>query len=126
MSPKAGVGNSREDTRRSAAPREEVAAALVQLVAWGNLESQPDMTWVSTLNDDYRACLLYRLSRDGEAVEAGLRVFAQSLIDKAEEADDGVDAAKAHRIVSQANAGPTPPWPASGYPTPPRETSNRP
>lgn len=103
--------------------QEEVAAALVQLAAWGNLESQPDMTRVSTLNDYYRARFLYRLSRGGEAVEAGLTVFAQSLrhraelqtvaledidsrlqalrrlIDEAEETDSGVDAAKAHEIL---------------------------
>lgn len=64
--------------------QEEVAAALAQLAAWGNLESQPDMTRVSTLNDYYRARFLYRLSRGGEAVEAGLTAFAQSLHHKAE------------------------------------------
>ncbi len=103
--------------------QEEITAALAQLAAWGNLESQPDMTRVSTLNDYYRARFLYRLSRGGEAVEAGLMVFAQSLrhraelqtvaledidsrlqalrrlIDEAEEADAGVDAAKAHEIL---------------------------
>jgi uncharacterized protein (TIGR02677 family) len=59
--------------------QEEVAAALAQLAAWGNLESQPDMTRVSTLNDYYRARFIYRLSRGGEAVEAGLTAFAQNL-----------------------------------------------
>jgi hypothetical protein len=52
--------------------REEVAAALTQLTDWGNLESQPDMARKQTLADFYRAHNIYRLSRGGEAVEAGL------------------------------------------------------
>ena len=69
---------------RTPPAHEEIAAALAQLAAWGNLESQPDMTRVSTLNDYYRARFLYRLSRGGEAVEAGLIAFAQSLRHRAE------------------------------------------
>src|ERR1700720_618475 len=42
---------------------EEVNAALGQLSTWGNLESQPDTTRVSTLSDFYRARFLYRLSQ---------------------------------------------------------------
>lgn len=64
--------------------QEEVAAALAQLAAWGNLESQPDMARVSTLSDYYRARFLYRLSRGGEAVEVGLDAFEQSLRHRAE------------------------------------------
>lgn len=102
--------------------QEEVAAALAQLAAWGNLESQPDMTRVSTLNDYYRARFLYRLSRGGEAVEAGLTAFTQSLHHRAElqtvaledidsrlqallrlmsevQSRDDVDTAKAHEIL---------------------------
>lgn len=102
--------------------QEEVAAALAQLAAWGNLESQPDMTRVSTLNDYYRARFLYRLSRGGEAVEAGLEAFVQSLRHRAElqtvaledidsrlqalqrllddaESNGGLDTAKAHEIL---------------------------
>lgn len=67
------------------APRiEEVNALLVQLAAWGNLESQPDTARVSSLSDFYRARFLYRLSHDGEAVEAGLAVFFQTLQRRAE------------------------------------------
>lgn len=69
---------------RTPPSHEEVAAALSQLATWGNLESQPDMTRVSTLNDYYRARFLYRLSRGGEAVETGLLAFAQSLRHRAE------------------------------------------
>lgn len=64
--------------------QEEVTSGLAQLAVWGNLESQPDMARVSTLTDYYRARFLYRLSRGGEAVEAGLEVFEQSLHHRAE------------------------------------------
>jgi uncharacterized protein (TIGR02677 family) len=63
---------------------EEVSSALVQLAEWGNLESQPDTARVSSLNDFYRARFLYRLSHAGEAVEAGLTVFFQTLYRRAE------------------------------------------
>ncbi|ROU08019.1 TIGR02677 family protein [Lysobacter enzymogenes] len=64
--------------------REEVAAALVRLSEWGNLESQPDMARKQTLADFYRAHSIYRLSRGGEAAEAGLETFASSLRHRAE------------------------------------------
>lgn len=68
-----------------AAPRiEEVNVALAQLAEWGNLESQHDTTRVSSLADFYRARFLYRLSHGGEAAEAALVVFAQTLQRRAE------------------------------------------
>jgi uncharacterized protein (TIGR02677 family) len=63
---------------------EEVNAALAQLSTWGNLESQPDSSRVSTLSDFYRARFLYRLSQGGEAVESALEVFARTLQRRAE------------------------------------------
>src|SRR5215813_4228743 len=63
---------------------EEVNAALTQLATWGNLESHPDTARVSTLSDFYRARFLYRLSQGGEAVEAALAVFVQTLQCQAE------------------------------------------
>lgn len=67
------------------APRiEEVNTALSQLAEWGNLESQPDTARVSSLSDFYRARFLYRLSHNGEAVEAALTVFFQTLQRRAE------------------------------------------
>jgi uncharacterized protein (TIGR02677 family) len=98
---------------------EDIAAALAQLSAWGNLQSQPDMARVSTLNDYYRARYLYRLSHGGEAVETGLDAFAQSLRHRAElqtvaledidsrlqslrhllRDGDDLDVAKAHEIL---------------------------
>lgn len=108
------------DAAWSGAPptQEEVAMALAQLAAWGNLESQPDMARVATLSDYYRARFLYRLSRGGEAVEAGLAAFEQTLRHRAELqtvaledidsrlqalrrllGEDAVDVAKAHEIL---------------------------
>lgn len=63
---------------------EEVHAALAQLTEWGNLESQPDTARVATLNDFYRARFLYRLSHGGEAVEAALGTFLETLRRRAE------------------------------------------
>lgn len=63
---------------------EELAAALAQLVEWGNLEAQPDMARVTTLADYYRARFLYRLSHGGEAVEAAFEHFAELMARRAE------------------------------------------
>lgn len=60
-------------------PLEEIQQALTQLTDWGNLEAQPDTTRVSSIEDFYRARFLYRLSLGGEAVEAALVTFAQTL-----------------------------------------------
>ena len=108
---------------REAPPRiEEVNAALTQLADWGNLQSQPDTARVATLSDFYRAKFLYRLSLGGEAVEAALATFFQTLLHRAElqtvalediasrllalqslidvdTADDGPDTAKVHEIL---------------------------
>jgi uncharacterized protein (TIGR02677 family) len=58
---------------------DEIQQALTQLAEWGNLEAQPDTTRVSSIEDFYRARFLYRLSLGGEAVEAALVTFAQTL-----------------------------------------------
>jgi uncharacterized protein (TIGR02677 family) len=69
----------------SAAPSaDELTATLAQLVAWGNLQAQPDIARVTTLADYYRARYLYRLSAGGEAVESSLTLFAQTLARRAE------------------------------------------
>lgn len=71
--------------QQGAAPSpEELQLLLTQLVDWGNLVAQPDMTRVSTLEDYYRARFVYRLSQGGEAVEEGLLVFARMLSRRAE------------------------------------------
>jgi uncharacterized protein (TIGR02677 family) len=63
---------------------DELSAVLAQLVAWGNLEAQPDIARVTTLADYYRARLLYRLSAGGEAVESSLAEFARLMVRRAE------------------------------------------
>jgi uncharacterized protein (TIGR02677 family) len=55
-------------------PIEEVTAALAQLTAWGNLESQPDTARVASLSDFYRARFLYRLSQGGEGPPVNAKV----------------------------------------------------
>src|SRR5438046_8716158 len=52
---------------------------LQQLMAWGNLEAQPDTAEVLTVHDVWRVRNLYQMSPAGEAAEAALVVFEQSL-----------------------------------------------
>jgi len=63
---------------------DEIQLALSQLADWGNLEAHPDTARVSSVEDFYRARFLYRLSLGGEAVEAGLAVFARTLARQSE------------------------------------------
>ena len=63
---------------------EAVQHALGQLVEWGNLQAQPDTARVSTIEDFYRKRLLYRMTVGGEAVEAGLQAFSETLARRAE------------------------------------------
>jgi uncharacterized protein (TIGR02677 family) len=58
--------------------------ALDQLVSWGNLQAQQDMSRVSTLEEFYRRHLMYRLTAGGAAVEAGLEVFVATLAKRGE------------------------------------------
>lgn len=63
---------------------EDVQAVLAQLTAWGNLQAQPDTARVASIEDFYRKRLLYRITSGGEAVEAALEVFAQTLARRGE------------------------------------------
>src|SRR5437870_1496581 len=56
-----------------------IEGTLQQLVAWGNLEAHPDTAEVSTVQDFWRVRNLYQMSPAGEAAEAALSVFEQSL-----------------------------------------------
>lgn len=57
---------------------EDLNQALTQLTAWGNLETQADMSRASSLSMFYRARLLYRLSlRTGRVVSAILPPLSQ-------------------------------------------------
>jgi uncharacterized protein (TIGR02677 family) len=63
---------------RSGAP-EAVATALEQLVAWGNLRSDPDTGRVTTVADFHRARYLYQLTAAGQAAEEALAVYDEAL-----------------------------------------------
>ena len=58
---------------------EELDAVLTQLCGWGNLESHPDTTDVTTVEDFYRQRFLYQLTPAGEAAERALAVFHLAL-----------------------------------------------
>lgn len=58
---------------------EALNAALEQLVVWGNLAAEPDVSRVTSVEDFYRARYLYQLTREGEAVEAALATYEQTL-----------------------------------------------
>lgn len=65
---------------QAATPKlDDIQAALTQLTAWGNLQAQPDTARVATIEDFYRKRMLYRITAGGEAVEASLEVFVQTL-----------------------------------------------
>jgi uncharacterized protein (TIGR02677 family) len=63
---------------------DEVQAALGQLVAWGNLQSQADTARATSIEDFYKKHFLYRMTAGGEAVEAGLQVFIATLARRGE------------------------------------------
>jgi uncharacterized protein (TIGR02677 family) len=56
-----------------------VAEALDQLTKWGNLQANPDTSRVTTVEDFYRARLLYQLSLEGEAAERALEVYENEI-----------------------------------------------
>ncbi len=78
---------------------EAVQHALSQLVEWGNLQAQPDTARVSTIEDFYRKRLLYRMTVGGEAVEAGLQAFSETLARRAELQSVALDDIRA-RLIS--------------------------
>lgn len=78
---------------------EPVQQALGQLVEWGNLQAQPDTARVATIEDFYRKRLLYRLTVGGEAVEAGLQTFVETLARRAELQSVALDDIRA-RLIS--------------------------
>lgn len=80
---------------------EAVQQALGQLVEWGNLQAQPDTARVATIEDFYRKRLLYRMTVGGEAVEAGLQAFVETLARRAELQSVALDDIRA-RLISLA------------------------
>ncbi|MCU0834454.1 MAG: TIGR02677 family protein [Chromatiaceae bacterium] len=71
--------HERCSVRGLALPLEEVQQALGQLVAWGNLQAEPDTSRVTSVEDFYRARYLYQITREGEAAEAALALFERLL-----------------------------------------------
>jgi len=76
-----------------------VQQALGQLIEWGNLQAQPDTARVATIEDFYRKRLLYRMTGGGEAVEAGLQTFSETLARRAELQSVALDDIRA-RLIS--------------------------
>jgi uncharacterized protein (TIGR02677 family) len=56
-----------------------VADALDRLVEWGNLRADPDTTRVTAVEDFYRRRFIYQLTRAGEAAEAALALYDETL-----------------------------------------------
>ena len=88
---------------------ETVQQALSQLVEWGNLQAQPDTARVSTIEDFYRKRLLYRMTVGGEAVEAGLQAFSETLARRAELQSVALDDIRARLISVRALMNESPP-----------------
>lgn len=88
---------------------EELHAALTQLTAWGNLQAQPDTARVASIEDFYRKRLLYRISAGGEAAEAGIEVFEQTLSRRGELQSVALDDIRTRLTALIQLAGETPP-----------------
>ncbi|WP_054055484.1 TIGR02677 family protein [Alloactinosynnema sp. L-07] len=58
---------------------EQVGAAVEQLVAWGNLRSDPDTGRVTTVADFHRARYLYQLTGAGQAAEEAIAVYEEAI-----------------------------------------------
>jgi uncharacterized protein (TIGR02677 family) len=86
-----------------------VQQQLGQLVEWGNLQAQPDTARVATIEDFYRKRLLYRMTVGGEAVEAGLQAFVDTLARRAELQSVALDDIRARLISLRQLARESPP-----------------
>ncbi|GAB2894546.1 TIGR02677 family protein [Streptomyces mayteni] len=56
-----------------------VTRGLDALVDWGNLRADPDTARVTAVEDFYRRRFIYQLTRTGEAAEAALAVYDETL-----------------------------------------------
>lgn len=87
---------------RCSAALDAVQQARGQLIEWGNLQAQPDTARVSTIEDFYRKRQLYRMTGGGEAVEAGLQAFSETLARRAELQSVALDDIRARRAEVSA------------------------
>jgi len=53
----------------------EIEAALAQLCDWGNLQTRPDTSDVSTVEDFYKQRFVFQITNQGEAAERALELF---------------------------------------------------
>jgi uncharacterized protein (TIGR02677 family) len=53
----------------------EIESALEQLCEWGNLQTRPDTTDISTVEDFYKQRYSYHITNQGEAAERSLELF---------------------------------------------------
>ena len=56
----------------------EIESALEQLCEWGNLQTRPDTTDISTVEDFYKQRYAFHITNQGEAAELALQVFQSS------------------------------------------------
>jgi uncharacterized protein (TIGR02677 family) len=61
-----------------------VEAALKQLESWRSLQSDPDTSRVTTVDDFYRPRYLYQLTPEGEAAELALAAYDEALGNRGE------------------------------------------
>src|SRR5262245_55027807 len=59
----------------------EIESALEQLCEWGNLQTRPDTTDISTVEDFYKQRYVFHITNQGEAAERALELF-QSTSDR--------------------------------------------
>src|SRR5262245_24135286 len=53
----------------------EIESALAQLCEWGNLQTRPDTTDVTTVEDFYKQKYVFHITSQGEAAELALDLF---------------------------------------------------
>ncbi|WP_406362290.1 TIGR02677 family protein [Streptomyces sp. NBC_01579] len=78
---------------------ETVTKALDSLVDWGNLRADPDTARVTAVEDFYRKRFIYQLTRAGEAAEAALGTYDETLGRRG-----ALQAVALHDIVTQLRA----------------------
>jgi uncharacterized protein (TIGR02677 family) len=83
-----------------------IELALQQLVEWGNLESHPDNSEVATVEDFWKVRHLYQMSTAGEAAEAALAIFEESIRQPGELQSAALDDIRRHLIrIAELAAG---------------------
>ena len=79
LRPEDVLAELRRETDAAPVAIETVAAALEQLMLWGNLHADADTGRVTTVEDFHRARYLYQLTRHGQAAVAAIAAYEQAL-----------------------------------------------